>query len=141
MRYEYEDQWPLFPTKHNSTFALMKIFTNSWDFKDHNNSHLTCLKIQFPTITARIYSFLVIPHTLTESWIMHWLMFYCGGVTLQRRTHFTVLFIHSAQLTAANPSIPSAPPDLLMSTSGRTHRHPAPCSNYRVGGARSNDTK
>lgn len=54
-------------------------------------------------------------------------MFYwsvdCGGVTLQRRTHFTVRFIHSAQLTAANPSIPSAPPDLLMSTSGRTHRH------------------
>lgn len=56
-------------------------------------------------------------------------MFYwsvdCGGVSLQRRTHFSVLFIHSAQLTAANPSIPSAPPDPLMSTSVRTHRHPA----------------
>lgn len=49
----------------------------------------------------------------------------CSAVTLQQRTHLTVLFIHSALLTAANPSIQSAPPDLLMSTSGRTHHHRA----------------
>ncbi len=56
--------------------------------------------------------------------MFYWSVDY-GGVILQQRTHFTVLFIHSAQMTAANPSIPSAPPDQLMSTSGRTHRHPA----------------
>jgi len=63
--------------------------------------------------------------SLIENLKMDWLCHvYCCVVMLKQRTHFTVLFI-LAQLTAANPSIQSTPPDPLMSTWRRTHRYRA----------------